>query len=63
VSALPRRRPDIPAILPPKHARPSLRRVLADGLRYADRPWSIGIDIALLHGFRAFTTDREDHNR
>lgn len=41
-------RPDIPEILPLKQARPDLHRALVDGLRHADRPWSIGVDIVLL---------------
>lgn len=41
-------RPDVPEILPAKHARPNLRQALAAGLRHADRPWSIGVDLVLL---------------
>lgn len=50
-------RPDIPQILPAEHARPSLRRTLAAGLRHAPRaianwvsrvvePWSFGVVFA-----------------
>lgn len=46
-----RKRPDIPNILPSKHARPSLRRVIADRLRNTDRPWSIAVDLLVLAGF------------
>lgn len=46
-------RPDVPKILPAKHARPSLYRALVDGLRNADRPWSIGIDLLALACFTA----------
>lgn len=61
-------RPDIPKILPMKQGRPNLYRALAAGLRHADRPWSIGLDILLLglllglmgwEGFYEFPQDFE----
>jgi hypothetical protein len=47
------KRPDIPVILPAKQARPALSQRLAEGLRHADRPWSIGLDFTVLAGFLA----------
>lgn len=46
-------RPDIPEILPAKHARPRRLRAFVDGLRHVDRPWSVGIDLLVLIGFTA----------
>lgn len=40
-------RPDIPEILPAKHARLKLHQALAAGLRHVDRPWAVGIDALL----------------
>jgi hypothetical protein len=41
-------RPDVPKILPGKHAQQPLRSRLAAGLRHVDRPWSMAIDAFLL---------------
>lgn len=37
-----------PPVRPAKRARPVAAHRLAAGLRHADRPWSIGVDILLL---------------
>ncbi len=93
-----RSRPNIPKILPTGRPQPTIRGAIADGLRHADRPWSIGVDVLVLaclvgglcwevwefggdgewphlafacaclvanvlYAFRAFTIDREDHDR
>lgn len=40
-------------ILPPEHTRRTVLRAFAAGLRDANRPWSIGIDVLVLAGFLA----------